>query len=102
MLSGTLSRTTTPEAPWQVVEASDGLAREATSLRNAVAFENPDIDPMAVTLAGTPERCAERINALTEAGVSHFVVEFQFHGLETVEFGMRQMETFAREVGPLL
>ena len=71
-------------------------------LREAVAFENPDIDPLAVTFAGTPERCAERINALAAAGVSHFVVEFQFHGLETVDFGMRQMETFVREVGPLL
>lgn len=71
-------------------------------LRNAVGFENPDIDPLKVTLAGTPERCAERINALADAGVSHFVVEFQFHGLETVDFGMRQMETFAREVAPLL
>ena len=71
-------------------------------LREAVAFENPDIDPLAVTFAGTPERCAEQINALATAGVSHFVVEFQFHGLETVDFGMGQMETFVREVGPLL
>lgn len=71
-------------------------------LRTAVAFENPEINPLQVTLAGTPERCAERINALAAAGVSHFVVEFQFHGLETVDFGMRQMEAFAREVVPLL
>ena len=33
-------------------------------LRTAVAFENPEVDPLKVTLAGTPERCAERIRAL--------------------------------------
>ncbi len=37
-----------------------------------------------------------------EAGVSYFVVEFQFHGQETVAFGMKQMERFARDMGPLL
>jgi probable F420-dependent oxidoreductase len=71
-------------------------------LREAVAFENPDVDPMGVTISGAPERCAERINAMAEAGVSHFVVEFQFHGLESVSFGMKQMEIFARDVAPLL
>lgn len=71
-------------------------------LKEAVAFENESMDPMALTISGSPERCAERMHALSNAGVSHFVVEFQFHGLEPVSFGMRQMERFAREVGPLL
>lgn len=71
-------------------------------LKTAVAFEQPDIDPLEVTISGSPERCAERIHTLSEAGVWQFVLEFQFHGLETVAFGMKQMETFAREVGPLL
>ena len=46
--------------------------------------------------------CAERVHALREAGVWHFVLEFQFHGVEDVAFGMRQMERFATEVGPLI
>ena len=71
-------------------------------LQLGVAFEDDSIDPLEVTISGTPERCAERLKTLTNAGVSHFVVEFQFHGLETVDFGMAQMETFAKEVVPLL
>ena len=71
-------------------------------LQLGVAFEDDSIDPLEVTISGTPERCAERLKKLTNAGVSHFVVEFQFHGLETVDFGMAQMETFAKEVVPLL
>ncbi len=71
-------------------------------LQLGVAFEDDSIDPLEVTISGTPERCAERLNTLMNAGVSHFVVEFQFHGLETVDFGMAQMKTFAKEVAPLL
>ena len=71
-------------------------------LRDCVAFEDPSTDPLRVTISGVPERCAERINALAQAGVSHFLIEFQFHGLESVSFGMEQMETFARDVAPLL
>jgi len=85
-----------------VAEDEKDLEQRMPMLRNAVAFENADVDPLAVTLAGTPERCAERVNALAAAGISHHVVEFQFHGLESVEFGMRQMEIFAREVAPRL
>lgn len=71
-------------------------------LKEAVGFEDESMDPMALTISGSPQRCAERIHALSNAGVSHFVVEFQFHGLESVSFGMRQMERFASQVGPLL
>ena len=71
-------------------------------LNSAAAFENPDVDPMNVTISGSPERCAERIHALSEAGVWHFVLEFQFHGQEDAAFGMKQMEKFVKEVGPLL
>ena len=42
------------------------------------------------------------MNALMQAGISHFVTEFQFHGIESVPFGMKQMEIFARDVAPLL
>jgi len=42
------------------------------------------------------------LTVLNRAGVDHFVVEFQFHGLETVDFGMAQMKKFVQEVVPLL
>ena len=85
-----------------VAEDEKDLEGRMPMLREAVAFENADVDPLGITLTGTPERCAERVNALLDAGISHLVVEFQFHGLESVQFGMRQMEKFAREVAPLL
>ena len=71
-------------------------------LRDAVTFREPDADPMDITISGTPERCAERLSALHAAGIEHFLVEFQFHGLETVAAGMAQMKAFASEVVPLL
>ncbi len=71
-------------------------------LQKAVAFEDPKVDPHRVTVSGSPEKCAERLHALADAGVWHFVLEFQFHGLESVSFGMQQMEKFVERVGPLL
>ncbi len=85
-----------------VAENDRDLEAQLPRLQQAVAFEDSDVDPMGITIIGSPQRCAERINTLAEAGVSHFVVEFQFHGLESVMFGMEQMETFAAEVAPLL
>lgn len=71
-------------------------------LQTAVGFENPSVTPEAVTISGSPEQCASNIKRLQDAGVWHFVLEFQFHGLESVSFGMKQMEKFAMEVVPLL
>ncbi len=71
-------------------------------LAAGVAFADPNTDPLTTTVSGVPGRCAEQVNALMAAGVAHLVLEFQFHGQESVEFGMRQMEKFAAEVGPLL
>ncbi len=71
-------------------------------LKSAVSFEDPSIDPLGVTVAGSPDECAERIRRLREAGVDHLVLEFQFHGQDSVADGMRAMEKFAEKVGPLL
>jgi alkanesulfonate monooxygenase len=71
-------------------------------LKTAVAFNEPDVDPRQVTISGSPDACAERIRALHAAGIWHFVVEFQLHGLESPRFAMKQMEKFAKEVAPLL
>jgi len=85
-----------------VADSQADLDSYGDKLQTAVAFDDPTIDPTRVTISGSPEACAERIRALHDAGVWHFVVEFQFHGLETVGFAMGQMEKFAEEVGPLL
>ena len=85
-----------------VADDENDYARYTPHLEKAVSFEQPDVDYRKVTVSGSPEQCAERIHALHDAGVWHFVLEFQFHGLESVTFGMRQMEKFAKEVGPLL
>jgi alkanesulfonate monooxygenase len=85
-----------------VADTDADLAVHLPKLRVGVGFEDPSVDPTDITIAGSPARCAERIGALSEAGVDHFVVEFQFHGVEPVRFGMEQMEKFVAEVGPLL
>ena len=85
-----------------VADSDADLARYAPTLDVAVGFGGADVDPAKVAFAGSPEHCAERIRALQAAGVWQFVLEFQFHGLETVGFGMKQMEKFVREVAPLL
>ena len=85
-----------------VADSAEDLGRYMPHLQTAVAFENPDVDPVKVTVSGSPEQCAERLRKLHQAGVWHFVLEFQFHGLETAAFGMRQMEKFVKEVVPLL
>ena len=85
-----------------VADGEAELATMAPRLRSAVSFDGAEVDPARVTISGSPEHCAQRIRSLHAAGVSHMVLEFQFHGQESCAFGMRQMERFAREVGPLL
>ena len=55
-----------------VADGEDDFNQRLPQLTNAVAFENPDVDPMQVTISGSPERCAERIKALSDAGVLAF------------------------------
>ncbi|MCP4317747.1 MAG: LLM class flavin-dependent oxidoreductase [Hyphomicrobiales bacterium] len=85
-----------------VADGEADFQKYLPTLRNCVGFEDPSIDPTDVTISGSPEQCAEKFMALSQAGIDHFVVEFQFHGLESVAFGMKQMEKFATKVGPLL
>ena len=85
-----------------VADDDADLATQAGRLETAVGFEGGGVDPGDVSITGSPERCASKLNSLHDAGVWHFVLEFQFHGLETVDFGMRQMTKFVDRVGPLL
>ena len=80
-----------------------GLEPYVPLLESAVTFEHrQDLTPLDVTVVGTPERCAQQINHYFASGVSHFVLEFQFHGVKDAAFGNAQMERFARDVAPLL
>jgi len=55
-----------------------------------------------IVIAGTPEHCAERIEEYAEAGIAHFLLDFQYHGLASVDYSMRQMDRFVSDVVPLL
>ncbi|MCH7559715.1 MAG: LLM class flavin-dependent oxidoreductase [Planctomycetes bacterium] len=85
-----------------VAKDEKDLESQQANLKLAVGFEDETINPGDVTISGSPEQCAEKVKALMDAGVWHLVLEFQFHGLEPVSFGMQQMEAFVKDVVPLL
>ena len=60
------------------------------------------VDIGAVTVAGSPEQCAERISNYLDAGLDHFVFDFIRHGVEPHDTLMRQMDLMANKVAPLL
>ena len=72
------------------------IARLVTSRRSPVNNVHE------VAIAGSPQHCAERIEEYLEAGISHFLLDFQYHGLTSVDYSMRQMDRFVSEVVPLL
>ncbi|MFQ5875901.1 MAG: LLM class flavin-dependent oxidoreductase, partial [Dehalococcoidia bacterium] len=58
--------------------------------------------PKDVSIAGSPEQCAAQIKAYIDAGMDHFVLDFQRHGLEPFETNIEQMDAFVERVVPLL
>jgi alkanesulfonate monooxygenase SsuD/methylene tetrahydromethanopterin reductase-like flavin-dependent oxidoreductase (luciferase family) len=58
--------------------------------------------PHDVTLAGSPEQFARAVKSYRDAGMDHFVLDFQRHGLEDHRATLAQMEDFAGKVAPLL
>ena len=71
-------------------------------LKTAVNFfGEADIDPEEVAIIGAPERCAARLKDYREAGVDHFLLDFQYHGAVSIEYAMLQMKTFVDSVVPL-
>jgi alkanesulfonate monooxygenase SsuD/methylene tetrahydromethanopterin reductase-like flavin-dependent oxidoreductase (luciferase family) len=58
--------------------------------------------PSQVTLAGSPEQFATMVRAYRDAGMQHFVLDFQRHGLEDHRTTLTQMEVFVEKVVPLL
>ena len=61
-----------------------------------------DVTVADLSFAGSAAQCAGKINRYLDAGVEHFVLDFQRHGLETVDAAMQQMTQFAERVVPLL
>ena len=65
-------------------------------------FGEGSFDAREVTIAGSPEQCAQRIKDFQEAGLDHFIFDFQRHGLDPIQEVVRQMELFVDKVVPLL
>ena len=88
------------------VNVGDGRGADPDMLPRIERLVNsrrrPVDDIHKISIAGTPEHCAERIEEYLEADISHFLLDFQYHGLTSVEYSMRQMERFVSEVVPLL
>ena len=53
-------------------------------------------------LVGSPEQVAAGIKALRASGLSHFILDFNRHGLDPLSQIDEQMELFTTEVMPLL
>ncbi len=58
--------------------------------------------PSDVSMAGSPEQCAAKLKEYMDAGIDHFVLDFQRHGVDPTEILIEQTELFAQKVAPLL
>jgi len=86
-----------------VAKDEENLRRDILpQLKKCVTFENPDAEPEDVAICGMPEQCAQRIKAVQEAGSAHFLIDFNCHGLESVQYMVEQMDLFKERVVPLL
>lgn len=82
-----------------IVEVLDYNPTEAEIQRK---YWSPDYNGEDVNIAGTPERCAEQIIRLRDAGVEHFCLDLHAHGIDPITRMHEQMERWANEVVPLL
>ncbi|MCH8088814.1 MAG: LLM class flavin-dependent oxidoreductase [Chloroflexi bacterium] len=87
-----------------ILEGEDRPSEETLArLKRAVNFfDEPHIQPEKVAIIGPPERCAQRIIDYQQAGVAHFLMDFQYHGAVSIDYAMMQMELFVEKVVPLL
>ena len=61
-----------------------------------------EVQPSELAIAGTPEQCAAKAREYLDAGVEHFVLDFQRHGLEGIDTVIEQTTLFAEDVVPLI
>ena len=59
-------------------------------------------DDVHAHVVGRPERVASMLGELREAGLSHFILDFNRHGVDPLEKVTAQLDLFEREVVPLL
>ncbi|MFQ5933302.1 MAG: LLM class flavin-dependent oxidoreductase [Dehalococcoidia bacterium] len=58
--------------------------------------------PSEVSMAGSPQQCAAKLKEYMDAGIDHFVLDFQRHGVDPYETLIEQMDLFVDKVAPLL
>ena len=89
---------------WFYAKVSAGglTDNEITAWFDGLMNQEFEVTAADLSFAGSAEQCAARIERYLSAGVAHFVLDFQRHGLETVDTAMEQMTLFAEEVVPLL
>ena len=66
------------------------------------AFWGYPADSLQGAIAGSVRQCAEKIRAFREAGVSHFTLDLQRHGVDSVLIIRDQMQMFTELVLPYL
>ena len=67
-----------------------------------LTIEFEDQNAFEVLLVGSARQVAEKIRAFMEAGVSHFILDFSRHGIDSTQYNIEQLDAFAEEVVPLL
>ena len=89
---------------WYYARVSNG-SRDLTDINEwfgGLMNQEFDVEPSELVIAGTPAQCAAKVRAYLDAGVEHFVLDFQRHGLESIDAVIEQTTLFAEEVVPLL
>ena len=97
--------TGTKLASWfycQITDGRDMPKQEIDEWFGGLMEMEVEVVPSEVSLAGSPAQFADAMNSYREAGMQHFVLEFQRHGLEDYRASLEQMEIFAEKVVPLL
>lgn len=67
-----------------------------------LTIEFEDQNAFEVLLVGSAQQVAEKIQAFMQAGVSHFILDFSRHGIDSTQYNIEQLDAFVEEVVPLL
>ena len=92
-------------ATWIYADVSDGESWSAGRIDRRFAGYYFDGRPFAaheVAVAGSPQQCVDRLGEYRDAGINHFVLDFQNHGVDPVPTAIEQMSRFAETVAPRL
>jgi alkanesulfonate monooxygenase SsuD/methylene tetrahydromethanopterin reductase-like flavin-dependent oxidoreductase (luciferase family) len=84
-----------------VVEPDDG-SEHLAHVAELLEHERPGGLAGQEYVYGTPEECAEQLIALYRAGVDYVALDLRFHGWETHEFAIEQLNRIAETVAPLV